>query len=312
MSTRVTALRSDLAVGVGIDRPRRLMEAPRQLYYAYVVEAADRLVGVLTMRDLILNRPETPLASIMHSPVRSVRDTDDQELVADLIARYDHLALPVVDEAGHLVGMVTADDVLDVVAEEGTEDIQLLFGAGAHERLESTWFFSFSRRLPWLLVNLVLAMAGAAVVAAFESTVAALAVLAIYMPVVAGMGGNATAQAMAVAIRGMAVGESRGLRVRRLLLREARIGLLAGIVTGLPAAGVAWLLHLEHGAALGWIVGLAMAVNLTMGCVWGVSIPFVMRRLGFDPAQSATIFTTTVTDLIGFLVLLAVASVWLT
>ena len=312
MSRQVTALPQELTVGGAVERLRRDAQTGEPMFYAYVIDAEGRLVGVLSMRDLIFARHDVPLSRIMRPQVQSVRDNADQERVAELVARHDFLALPVVDAADRLVGMVTADDVLAVVSEEATEDIQRLFGAGAGERLESSLAFSFSRRLPWLLVNLALAMLGATVIAFFESTVAALAVLAIYMPVVARMGGNASAQAMAVAIRGLALGESSGLRLRTLLLREARIGFLAGTLTGLMTAAVAWVMHFEQTAALGFIVAAALLANLTLGCIWGAAIPFVMSRLGFDPAQSATIFTTTITDMIGFLVLLSLASIWLT
>jgi magnesium transporter len=312
MSRQVTALPQGLSAGEAIQGLQREAQTSEPMFYAYVVDAESRLVGVLSMRDLILSPEDLPLGRIMRHEVQSVRDTDDQERVAELVARYDYLALPVVDATRKLVGMVTADSVVGVVADEATEDIQKMFGAGAHERLASGLAFSFSRRLPWLLVNLVLSLLGASVVAAFEGTVAALAILAVYMPVIAGMGGNSSAQAMAVAIRGIAVGEAVGLRLRSLLLREARVGLLAGGLTGLMAASVAWMMHLEHGTALGLIIGTAMTINLTLGCLWGAAIPFAMHRLGFDPAQSATIFTTAITDMIGFLLLLAMASIWLT
>jgi magnesium transporter len=310
MTTQVTALRADLTIEQAIAEIRRMNEQLEQMFYVYVVDVAGCLIGVLSMRDMILSSPTARLAHVMRKSVTSIPATMDQEQAARLVTKHGFLALPVVDPRGRLIGLVTMDDIVDVLEQEATEDVQRMFGAGAEERLDSPWVFSFKRRLPWLLVNLLLAGGSAAVVAAFESTIANLAVLAVYMPVVAGMGGNATAQAMAVAIRGIALGEGDA-PLMRLVLREARVGLLAGFVTGLSAATVAWALHYDHGIILGVIVATTMTINLTLGCVWGVTVPFVMRRLGFDPAQSATIFTTTVTDCIGFFVLLALAALWL-
>lgn len=311
MTTEVTALSAELTVAEAIGELRRLNDRLEQMFYIYVVDPARHLIGVLSMRDMVLARPTTPLAKLMRRGVTSLPVGMDQEQAASVMSKSGFLALPVTDEQGRLLGLVTVDDVVDVLEAEATEDVQRMFGAGAEERLDTPWRISFKRRLPWLLVNLMLAGVAASVVAAFESTVARLTVLTVYMPVVAGMGGNATAQAMAVTIRGIAVGDGDRIRLRRIARREAIVGVLAGLLTGALAAAVAMILHYEHGLFLGVIVALAMTVNLTVGCLWGFTVPFVMRRLGFDPAQSATIFTTTVTDMVGFLLLLAMAAAWL-
>jgi magnesium transporter len=192
-----------------------------------------------------------------------------------------------------------------VIERETTEDFQKFFGAGPEERLSSPWHYSFRKRLGWLVVNLATAFLAGAVVSLFDSTIAAMTVLAVYMPIVAGMGGNASAQAMAVAIRGIAVGESGKQIVRKVVLRELWVGLLTGLVCGAITAAVAvtW----QGNWALGLVVGLALVVNHTLACVSGAGIPFVMKRLGFDPAQSATIFATTVTDVAGFFGFLGLA-----
>jgi magnesium transporter len=311
MTTRVTSLSEHLAVDDAITLLRQLSDDLEQVFYVYVVDPGRRLRGVLSMRDLVLARPDRRLRDVMRHDVRSVPATMDQEEVARVMRKYGYLAMPAVDEQQRLVGLVTADDVAYVLEEEATEDVHRMFGAGAGERLTSPWGFSFSRRLPWMLVNLTLAFSASAVIAAFEGTIAATAVLAVYLPVVAGMGGNASAQAMAVLIRGMAV-EGLGPRTWvRVLWRELRVGLLTGLVTGAVAAAVALTFHHDHGLTLGLLVGLALVVNHTVACLWGVTIPYVMWRLGFDPAQSATIFTTTLTDVVGFLTLLGLASLFL-
>jgi magnesium transporter len=312
MTTEVTALYEYLPVEDAIAQLRKLNEELEQMFYVYVIDRRGHLVGVLSMRDLILAQPTTLLREIMKPNVRSVPATMDQEAVARLMRRLGYLAMPVVDEKHRLVGLITFDDVADVLEEEATEDVQRMFGAGAEERLNSPWTFSFKKRVVWLLVNLVTAFMAAAVVGMFEDMIAKLAVLAFYMPIIAGMGGNASAQAMAVAVRGLALGRVDRALLWRVMYRQFLVGLLTGVIIGLATASVAWTFHSNHGPTLGVVVALALIINHALACVTGAGIPFVMKWLGFDPAQSATIFATTITDVVGFFALLGLAAVMLT
>lgn len=309
MTTEVTALAEDLTVEQAVAELRRLSEQLEQVFYVYVVDKRRHLVGVLSMRDLILARPDRRLAQIMIPGVFSVPATMDQEEVARLFRRYDYLAMPVVDERHRLLGLITVDDVVDVLEEEATEDVQRMFGAGAEERLASPWTFSFRKRFWWLVVNLGTAFLAAAVVGAFQATIENLVALAVYMPIVAGMGGNASAQAMSVAIRGLAVGKVDRALLLHVMLREMMVGLLTGILIGLITASVAISFH--HNPMLGLVVFLALMINHTLACITGAWIPFAMKWMGFDPAQSATIFATTVTDVAGFFSLLGLAKLML-
>jgi magnesium transporter len=307
MTTQVTSLPEHLTVEEAIAELRRLANEYEQLFYVYVVDHRNHLIGVLSMRDLILAKPGRKLDDIMIANVASVPATMDQEEVARIMQKYGYLALPVVDARNKLLGLITVDDVVDVLEQEATEDVQKMFGAGAEERLTSPWQFSFRKRVWWLEVNLLTAFLAAAVVGAFEGTIQKLAILAAYMPIVAGMGGNASAQAMAVAIRGIARGEVDRAMLGRVLYRECLVGLLTGIVIGLTTALIAGYFHHEHGVLLGSLIGVALVINHTMACISGVAIPFIMKSAGFDPAQSATIFATTVTDVVGFFSLLGLA-----
>jgi magnesium transporter len=308
MTTEVTSLAEYLTVEEAVAQLRRLSEQLEQMFYVYVVDARRHLVGVLSMRDLILARPEKRLHEIMRGDVYAVPATMDQEEVARRMRRYGYLALPVVDDKNRLAGLITVDDVVDVLEEEATEDIHRIFGAGAEERLTSPWHYSYRTRVIWLLVNLGTAFLAAGVVASFQETIAALPILAAYQTIVSGMGGNASAQAMAVAIRGIALGEVDRSMLRHLLLREAIVGFLAGTTVGLATWAIAATFHAaEHGAALGFIIFLALIFNHVNACVTGVAIPFLMKRLGFDPAQSASIFATTFTDCGGFFATLGLA-----
>jgi magnesium transporter len=285
------------------------------MFYVYVIDRRQHLVGVLSMRDLILAKPDVPLRDIMIKNVRAAAATMDQEAVAQLMRKFGYLAMPVVDEQNKLVGLITLDDVIDVLEEETTEDVQRMFGAGAEERLNSPWIFSFKKRVWWLEVNLATAFLAAAVVGAFEGVIQQLAILAAYMPVVAGMGGNASAQAMSVSIRGLAVGRVDRAALRHVLYREFLVGLFTGIVVGLTTLVIALIFHRDMGfqksLTLGLVVCLALIINHALACVSGASIPFIMKWLGFDPAQSATIFATTVTDVVGFFTLLGLAYLFL-
>jgi magnesium transporter len=308
MTTHVTALPKELSVEQAIAELRRIHQELGNVSYVYVVDEQRRLVGVLSMRDLILARPDTPVARIMIPRVKCVPATMDQEEVARQMRSSRFLALPVVDVNQRLCGLITLDDVMDVIQEEATEDVQRMFGAGAEERLASSWQFSFSKRIWWLQVNLATAFLAGLVVAMFGGTVRRFSVLAIFIPIVSSMGSNAGAQAMSVAIRGITLGRVDKRLFRHVLAREAIVGILSGLVIGVTTAIIAMAWQFRHGIALGIVVGLALIITQSLACVSGAAIPFVMRRLGFDPAQSATIFATTITDVAGFASLLGLAA----
>lgn len=316
MTTEVTALHEHLTVEEAIAELRRMSEKLEQMYYVYVIDKRRHLVGVLSMRDLIMARPGTTLARVMNTDVESVQALEDQEKVAAQMRRSGYLAMPVVDPRGHLVGIITVDDIVEVLEEETTEDVQKLFGAGGEERLTSAWHFSFRKRVVWLFVNLATAFLAASVVGAFEGTIEKLAILAAYMPIVAGMGGNASAQAMAVTIRGIAVGRVDRKLLRHVITRETIVGLANGTLLGIATGLIATVAHIgekstgEH-LAFGLVVGIALAANMTLACIAGSGLPFILRRLGFDPAQSASIFATSITDIAGFFTLLGLANVFL-
>lgn len=308
MTTQVTALYEHITVENAVATLRQLSQELEQMFYVYVINKHHELVGVLSMRDLILARPETYLNKIMIRNVRSVPASMDQEAVAQLMKKYGYLAMPVVGQNNRLLGLITLDDVIEVMEEETTEDVQKMFGAGAEERLSSPWHFSFRSRVWWLVINLGTAFLAGAVVGVFEGTIQELAMLAIYMPIVAGMGGNASAQAMAVTVRGLAVGEVDRKLMRHVIQREMIVGLLTGIVVAMITGAIALLW--QRNGMLGVVVGLALVINHLLACTTGACIPFIMKRLGFDPAQSATIFATTVTDVGGFFCFLGLATLF--
>lgn len=315
MTTQVTALRDDLTVDETINHLRSLSSRLEQIYYTYVIDQEGRLVGVLSMRDMILARPTDRLREIMIRNVFTIPSRMDQEEVAHVFRDRGLLAMPVIDEQRRLLGVITADDIVDVMVEEANEDVLKMFSAGVEEKLTSPWRLSYRKRIGWLVVNLATAFAGAAIISRFEETITALAILAAFMPVVSAVGGNASVQAMAVTVRGLAEGKVDRRLLRQVLMREATVGLVGGASIGLlmffsTAALSGGSLGMSRAIQLGLVVAASMAGNVMLGCVVGTAIPILMRRLGFDPAQSATIFTTAATDAVGFFLLLGLAS-WL-
>ena len=308
MNPQVFALSEDLTVGEAITALQSSRDV-EMVFYLYVVDARRHLVGVTSLRRLLLVSRETPLKRIMTPEVTSVRVDTDQEEVARLVASYNLLAVPVVDEESKLVGVITVDDVIDVIKDEATEDIYRLAGVSSDDSVFSPALSSLRKRLPWLGINLVTAFGAAAVVATFEGTIQQVTALAIFMPIVAGMGGNAATQTLSVIVRGLALGEVSFATARKALAKEAAIGLGNGVVLGLVAAGVA--MATKQDPMLGLVLGMAMLVNLFVAATAGTMVPLGLKALKVDPALGSSVFITTFTDMVGFAAFLGLATVFL-
>lgn len=305
MSPGATALKKELTVAEAI-RAIRSLGKRKSLYYVYVTDAQNRLLGVLAMRDLILADPQTPIESVMMKEVLSVPAHLDREEVVKLAAKRRYLSIPVVDAEDRLLGIIHSEDLVEAAEEEASEDMQKMVGAGGDEEALSSLGFSIKKRLPWLHVNLVTAFLAAAVVGLFENTIARITTLAVFLPVVAGQGGNTGAQTLAVVIRGLALGQIEKALAWRVLFKEACLGIVNGIVVGLVTGVVGYLW--EGNPYFGLVIGLAMVMNMAIACVSGAGIPMVMRAVGWDPAQSSSIILTTVTDVVGFFSFLGLAT----
>lgn len=308
MNPNVFALGEDLTVGEAITALQGLRDV-EMVFYLYVVDARRHLVGVTSLRRLLLVSPETPLKRIMTPEVTSVRVDTDQEEVARQVASYNLLAIPVVDEENKLVGIITVDDVIDVIKDEATEDLYRLAGVSEDERVATPPGESLRKRLPWLGVNLGTAFLAASVVAAFEGTISKVTALAVFMPIVAGMGGNAGTQTLTVVVRGLALGELTGANARKALLKEAAVGLGNGVALGLVAAAVAWLT--KGSAMLGLLLAMAMVCNMLVAATTGTLVPLGLRALKVDPALASSVFITTFTDVVGFASFLGLATIFL-
>jgi magnesium transporter len=269
------------------------------VFYLYVIDARRHLVGVVSLRRLLLVPPGTPLKRIMTTDLISARVDTDQEEVARQVASYNLLAIPVVDEENKLAGVITVDDVIDVIKDEATEDVYRLAGVTGDDRVFTRPSESLRKRLPWLQVNLVTAFIAASVVALFEGTIGRWSALAVFMPVVAGMGGNAATQTLTVIVRGIALGELTWANTRKALLKEAAVGIANGVGCGLVAGLVVWIW--KGSPALGAIIGAAMVINMFVAATAGTLIPLALRALRVDPALASSVFITTLTDVFGFL-----------
>jgi magnesium transporter len=266
-----------------------------------------RLIGLVNLRALILADPEDTIEAIMSREVISVRVDADQEEAAQLLARYDLLALPVVDIDNRLVGIITVDDLVDVIEEEATEDIYRLAQVGDDADIDSPFWQILRNRLPWLVINLGTAFLAAYVVSLFDATIAKVTILAALMPIVTGQGGNAGTQTMTVVVRSLALREVEPSDTPSTLWREVRVGLVNGLVVG-SLVGL-FVALLTQNWWLGLVIGLAMLGNMLVAATFGTLVPMLLRVVGVDPALASSIFVTTTTDVFGFALFLGLATI---
>jgi magnesium transporter len=309
MNPNVFALPEDLTAGEAITALQASRDV-EMVFYLYVVDERRHLVGVVSLRRLLLVPPDTPLKRIMTTEVYSARVDTDQEEVARQVASYNLLAIPAVDAENKLVGIITVDDVIDVIKDEATEDVFRLAGVSVDDGVLTPPAESLRRRLPWLLTNLCTAFLAAGVVGLFSGTINQAVALATFMPVVAGMGGNAATQTLAVVVRGIALGELTWSNARHALMKEGLVGLGNGVATGLAGAVVVWAIT-RGDWALGLILMAAMVINMFVAAAAGTLIPLGLRALKIDPALASSVFITTFTDVFGFFSFLGLGTVFL-
>lgn len=310
MNTEILALDQSMNAQQAINLIRERVEDTEIPYYAYIVDEYRHLKGVVSLRDLLLSPSRTLLKDLLgdQNLIYVPFDTDKEE-VARLISRYNFLALPVVDHEQRLLGMVTVDDVIDIIQEEASEDMQSMVGAGRDETVDSPWTYSLRVRLPWLVMNVLNSAISAFVVHLFEGTIAQMALLAALMPIVANQAGNTGQQALAVMIRQLAMERFNRRKSWMAVLREAKIGSANGLIVGiLVFAGLfAW----TRNAGLATVMAVALGLDMLIGAVAGASIPLVLKEIGRDPAQASSIFLTTLTDSLGFFTFLGLAALFL-
>ena len=309
MVTHFFALRPEMTAEEAIDSIRQDGASGDAAQHLYVVDEARRLLGIVPILKLVATPPTTPVADLMTPESVSISADADREEAAQLVARYDLLALPVTDPDERMVGIITVDDVIDVINEEATEDIYHLAGLSEADRVFAAARVSISKRLPWMLLNLGTAFTAAYVVGLFESTLDQLVSLAIFLPVVAGVGGNGGIQTLTVITRSIALGEIEFSSGLRAIGKELWVGLVTGSVAGILAGLLAFLW--QGNPILGLVLLLAMVITMTAASLLGAAVPLVLKGLGLDPALGSGILVTFCTDALGFFSFLGIATLLL-
>jgi magnesium transporter len=308
MQTELIAVEPHWTVGQTIDYMRETPDLPERFWELYVVDADRKLKGVVALDRLLRTKRPVPIAELVEEDLRTLRGTDDQEEAARLFERYDLVSAPVVDADNRLVGVLTFDDIVDVIEEEAEEDIKALGGVGREEELSDSVWTIARGRFTWLFANLLTALLSSWVISNFEGSIAKMVALAVLMPIVASMGGNAGTQTMTVAVRALATRELSSANTWRIIRREVLVGVLNGLAFAIIMGVIAaiWFDITD----LGLVIGLAMVTVLAAAALGGILIPLILTRLGVDPAVSSGPFVTTVTDVVGFLSFLGIATLW--
>ncbi|MBI5318268.1 magnesium transporter [Bradyrhizobium sp.] len=308
MQTEFIAVPPDWTVGQAIDYMRETSDLPDRFYEIYAVDADKRWQGAVPLDVLLRSRRMVPLVELVDEDRRRVSVLDDQEEVARMFGKYNLVAAPVLDTENRLVGVVTIDDVVDVIEEEADEDLKALGGVTSDEELSDSVWTIARGRFNWLLVNLATAFLASSVLGLFEGQLEKMVALAVLAPIVASQGGNAATQTMTVAVRALATRELGASNAWRVVMREAMVGLVNGlafaVITGVAA--VAWFKI----PGLGVVIGLAIICNLVAGALGGILIPMLLERVKADPAVASGTFVTTVTDVVGFFSFLGIATLW--
>ncbi|MBS7544985.1 magnesium transporter [Ancylobacter oerskovii] len=308
MQTEFIALPPFWTVGQTLDYIGETEGLPETFFEVFVVDPTYRLDGSVPLDRLLRTKRGLKLGDVVTPDRHVVQAVDDQEDVARVFERYNLISTPVVDGAGRLVGVLTVDDIVDVIQEEADEDVKALGGVAADEELSDSFWYIAKSRFSWLLLNLIAANLASFVISLFEDELQKLVALAVLMPIVASQGGNAATQTMTVAVRAIATRELRASNARRVIARELLVGLFNGVVFAVIMAAVVFA-RFEI-ADLGIIIALAMIINLVAAALGGILVPLALNRIGVDPAVSSGPFVTTITDVIGFFAFLGIAALW--
>ena len=289
----------------------RAAKIEEDVQHAFLVDQVGRLRGVVGLRSLLVSPDTIPVKQLFQSTLHAVDAGMDREELAHEFERFDYVVLPVIDQQERVLGIVTVDDVMDIIRAEGTEDVQRTVGAGAEEMVYSTTGQKIKGRFPWLMVNLFTSTIAAIVVLNFENLISELAILAVLMPVIANQAGNAGQQSLAVTLRGLVLDQIVPRRSLGLVAREALVGAFNGALCGAIVGGIVAIFASilpDTDWRLGVVVAISMSIALTVGCFIGSSLPILMKKCRFDPATASTIFLTMVTDSASFLIFLGLAS----
>ncbi len=309
MTPEYISLKENLTVSQALERIRSLANASEVVYYLYVTDVSRQLTGIVSLRDLVLAAPDTTLAEIMTRDVVFVRTDTDQEKVARTIQRYDIVAVPVVDSEERLVGVVTVDDVIDIIEQEATEDIYALGGvqSDGDNYFQTDLITVARRRVVWLFILLLTNTVTGAIIRSQEALLQEVVILAAFIPLLTGTGGNVGAQSSTVVIRGLNTEEIENMGAGKVVFREATAGILLGLILGSMAT--VWAYFLQGNLAVAMSVGISLVAIALLASVAGSALPFLFRSLGLDPALMSAPFITTAVDVLGVLIYFNIARI---
>ncbi len=307
MATEFVALNANMTVKETLKYLQEHHKENENINDLYVIDKFDKLKGVIFLKELVTKDFDSRISEIIHTKIEGILFNTDQEEVGHRFEKYGYLTMPVVDNSNRLLGIVTVDDVMQIMRDENTEDIHRLGGIDEEEKVDGTLKASVKSRLPWLLINLLTAILASSVVGVFEGAIEQVVSLATFMPIVAGMGGNAGTQTLTIIVRGIALGELNFKNMKKVFLKEVGVGLLTGTVIGLTIAilGYIW----EGKIIFGVIIGIAMILNMVVATISGYFVPLFLKKIKVDPALASSVFVTTFTDVLGFFFFLGLATV---
>ncbi|WP_310366901.1 magnesium transporter [Neobacillus drentensis] len=309
MTNRFVWIRSYFTVREAVDKFKVFAEFAESINYLYVIDEERKLVGVVSYRDLLLAEPEEHIRTIMYERIISVTVTTDQEVVAQIVGRYDFLAIPVVDENNILVGIVTVDDIIDIVIKEANEDIEKLSASGKSIDFETKTLVAAARRLPWLILLLFIGVISGRIISSFEDTLKQVVALAFFMPMIAGMTGNTGTQSLAVVVRGLISYDIDKGVITRLITRELGVGVTIGLTCSVLIAVIAYIW--QGSLILGAVVGCSLFFTLIIGTLAGTIIPLILFRMKIDPAVASGPLITTLNDIFSLLTYFGIATMFL-
>jgi len=309
MNTDTITVRPDVTLDVVLRYLRQRGEIPETTDSLIVVTRADQYIGLLSLATLLTRDPALTVAEVMMRDVAGIPAILPATEVAHLFEQHDLISAPVVDVDGSLLGRITIDDVVDVICDEAEHSVMSMAGLHEEEDIFAPVVASARRRGVWLGINLATAFLASWVIGLFEATLQQIVALAVLMPIVASMGGIAGSQTITLVIRGMALGRVGVANARRLVMKELAVGALNGVLWALVVAAVATLWF--HDYKIGAIIGAAMVINLIVAALTGAMLPLIIRRMGADPALAGTVILTTVTDVVGFMAFLGLATIFL-
>lgn len=306
MTNRFVWIKENYTVAETVEKLRSFAEYTESINYLYVVNKKKKLVGVVSYRDLLIAKSEEVISELMYSRVISVPVTLDQEKVAQIIERYKFVAIPVV-ENDTLVGIITVDDIIDVVIKEATEDIEKLSASGKAIDFDTGAKIATARRLPWLIMLMLIGIVSGSIISWFEATLTEVVALAFFMPMIAGMTGNTGTQSLAVVVRGLTFRDITKRIAYKVIAREFKVGIMLGVVCGLAIFGIAFFW--QGNVILGVIVGLSLFLTLILGTILGTVVPIFLYKLKVDPAIASGPLITTINDIVSLLIYFGIATI---